>query len=79
MVAWGANTLYRQTIVPEGLSGVVAITAGLSRSMALKRDGSVVAWGNYTFGETAVPAGLSGVVAIADGGSHTVVLTQVIY
>ena len=42
--------------------------------MALKQDGTVVAWGDSDDGQTDVPAGLSGVVAIAGGGEHTVVL-----
>ena len=44
--------------------------------MALKQDGTVVAWGRDSEGQTKVPAGLSGVVAIAAGGSHTVALKQ---
>ena len=42
--------------------------------MALKRDGTVVAWGYNYHGQTNVPAGLTGVTAIAAGSSHTVAL-----
>jgi hypothetical protein len=43
--------------------------------VALKNDGSVVAWGYNGFGETNVPmAAQSGVTAIAAGGYHTVAL-----
>jgi len=46
-VAWGLNN-YGQTDVPVGLSGVKAIAAGSGYTVALKEDGSVVAWGfNY--------------------------------
>jgi Regulator of chromosome condensation (RCC1) repeat len=58
------------------LSGVVAIAAGWSHTVALKQNGSVVAWGGNWSGQTSVPAGLSGVVAIAAAGSHTVALKQ---
>ena len=44
MVAWGYND-YGQTNVPAGLSGVTAIAAGDYHSLALKSDGTVVAWG----------------------------------
>ena len=71
VVAWGGNS-EGQTTVPAGLSGVVALAAGGFHTVALKQDGTVVAWGSD--GQTTVPAGLSGVVAIAAGGSHTVAL-----
>ena len=37
---------------PSGLSDVVAIAAGTWHSLALKADGSVVAWGDTTWGQT---------------------------
>ena len=52
----------------------MAIDAGGYHTVALKQDGTVVAWGYNDEGQTKVPAGLSGVVAIAAGGFHTVVL-----
>lgn len=58
VVQWGTFAA-----VPPGLSGVVAIAAGV-RSLALKSDGTVVEWG----GPSTIPASLSGVVAIATGG-----------
>src|SRR5580692_4663079 len=62
IIAWGDDT-YGETNVPIGLTDVVAISAGDKYSLALRSDGTVVAWGNNTF----VPAGLSNVVAIATG------------
>src|SRR5439155_21498426 len=42
----------------------------ISHSLALKKDGTVVGWGNYygDAGYIPVPAGLSKIVAIAAGG-----------
>ena len=73
VVAWGENK-YGQTIIPAGLSGVVAIAAGWYHTVALEQDGTVVAWGENDKGQTTVPAGLIDVVAIAAGDKHTVAL-----
>jgi alpha-tubulin suppressor-like RCC1 family protein len=42
--------------------------------VALKSDGTVVAWGQNSDGQTNVPVGLRGVMAIAAGSRHTVAL-----
>jgi Regulator of chromosome condensation (RCC1) repeat len=56
-------------------SGVTAIAAGGRHTVALKSNGSVVAWGNNGDGQTTVPlAAQSGVTAIAAGERHTVAL-----
>src|SRR5206468_2678291 len=51
-----------------------AVAVGGYHTVALKRDGTAVAWGRNAEGQTTVPAGLSGVVAIAAGDRHTVIL-----
>jgi hypothetical protein len=56
------------------LSDVTAIAAGGSHSLALKGDGTVVAWGDNFSGQSTVPAGLSDVTAIAAGGAHNLAL-----
>jgi alpha-tubulin suppressor-like RCC1 family protein len=57
------------------LSNVVAIAASQGFSVALKREGTVVAWGQNARGQTDVPAGLSGVVSIAVGWQHCLAIT----
>jgi hypothetical protein len=59
---------------PPGLSNVVAISAGAYHGVALKTDGTVVAWGENFHGQTNVPANLSNVVAIAAGYDQTLAL-----
>lgn len=75
VVAWGAAG-YDQTNIPPGLTGVVAVAAGVEHFLALNRDGTVAAWGRGSEGETMVPAGLAGVVAIAAGRYHSVALKK---
>jgi hypothetical protein len=43
----------------------LAIAAGERQSLALKGDGTVVAWGDNYYGQCNLPRGLSGVVSIA--------------
>ena len=46
----------------------VAVAAGTYHSLALLRNGTVVAWGDNNEGESNVPTGLTNVVAIAASG-----------
>jgi alpha-tubulin suppressor-like RCC1 family protein len=73
VVAWGLS--------PAGPtpSGVIAIAAGNLDSLVLKSDGTVVAWGNNSYGQTSVPAALQSpatahVSAIAAGDLHSLAL-----
>jgi alpha-tubulin suppressor-like RCC1 family protein len=59
----------------EILSNVVAVAASDEFSVALKRDGKIVAWGKNYFHQTDVPAELAGIVAIAAGQSFCLALT----
>ncbi|HEX9059879.1 MAG TPA: X2-like carbohydrate binding domain-containing protein [Clostridia bacterium] len=52
------------------------IAAGMNHSVALKEDGTVVAWGANYFGQCNIPDGLSGVKAIAAGRDHTLALKK---
>ncbi len=70
---WGSNS-DGQLGVPAGLTDVVAISPGRNHTLALRRDGSVVAWGSNSSSKTTVPAGLTNVVAIAAGEEHSVAL-----
>ena len=86
VAGWGNNYDGQVTGAPSGsllytngivkvsgqiLSNVVEIAAGNMHSVALKADGTVVAWGNNSYGQTSVPTGLSNVVAIASGGNES--------
>lgn len=86
VVGWGSNARGQITI-PAGLSDVVAIAASAVQggvppnysylndySLALKADGTVVGWGDNTFGQLDGPIGLTDVVAIAAGYYHALAL-----
>lgn len=69
-----------------GIEGVVAVSAGGSHSLAIKKDGTVWSWGNNGFGQlgyqtngivSAFPnriAGLGNIVAIAAGDEQSAAL-----
>ena len=63
-----------QSSVPRDLAGVVAIAAGEYHSLAVKADGTVVAWGDNSEQQCGVPVGLAEVVAVAGGGAHSLAL-----
>ena len=53
------------SVVPTGISNIVAISAGGDFTLALKSDGAVVGWGTVK-----VPFGLSNIIAVAAGHAH---------
>ena len=74
--SWSGVGRIRSTPCRQGLSGVVAIAARSAHALALKGDGTVVAWGNNGQGQATVPAGLADVVAIACGDQHSLALRR---
>jgi hypothetical protein len=60
--------------IPVDLENVVQVAAGDGHYVALKADGTVVAWGYGANGATTVPRDLSNVVQVAAGEDHSVAL-----
>jgi hypothetical protein len=63
-----------QSTVPENLSGVTAVSAGINLGLALKSDRTVTAWGTNEQGQINIPNGLSNVTMISAGSSHSMAL-----
>ena len=80
VVAWTAlfddntNRVDYVPNVPPGLTNVIAVATGDRHFLALKADGTVLAWGDNANGQTSVPAGLTNVVAIAGGSAFSLAL-----
>jgi len=49
-------------------------TAGYYHSLALKADGTALAWGSSGYGQSTVPTNLSGVIALAGGYAYNLAL-----
>jgi alpha-tubulin suppressor-like RCC1 family protein len=91
VVGWGSNQFGEATGAPttsfpnsssgvvaisgQILRNVVAIAAGHEYSLALKSDGTVVAWGHLCNKQATAPAGLSSVTAIAAGYNFCLAIT----
>lgn len=60
--------------MPPTLSNVIAISAGYRHNLAVKSDGTVVAWGDNGHGQCNVPPTLNNVVDVAAGTYHSLAL-----
>lgn len=66
------DALYSVYHIPvKRLKGIAEIASGYEHVVALKTDGTVVAWGANHWGQVEVPEGLSNVVSIWAGGSQS--------
>ena len=70
---FGDNT-FGQCNAPESVTNAVAVAAGAWHTLALRRDGTVLAWGNSASGQCDVPTSLKDAVAIAAGGYHSLAI-----
>lgn len=57
--------------IPLDATNVIQVAGGGSHALALRADGTVIAWGANWFGQCNVPAGLSNVVEVAAGDKHS--------
>ncbi|WP_182914122.1 hypothetical protein [Paenibacillus sp. 1011MAR3C5] len=64
------------TAIPKGLAGVADISGGAYHALALKKNGTVIAWGKDYRGNTKVPKEVSNAIAIAAGSQVSAALTK---
>lgn len=65
VAAWGSNTSGQTNVAPD-LTNIMAVAGGGLQSLALRSDGTVVAWGSDSV-RTNVPLDLTNAVAISAG------------
>jgi alpha-tubulin suppressor-like RCC1 family protein len=76
IVGWGSSIFGgdTRTNISPGLTSVRAIVGGLMHDLALKADGTVVAWGDNSYNQLSVPADLTNAVALAGAEYHSLAL-----
>jgi len=72
LVAWGGSNYFGECNVPAG-DDFIYVDAGGSHSVAIRSNGSLVAWGMGSYGQCNVPEG-NDFVDVAAGGYHSVAL-----
>ena len=68
----GQATTFGARAMPNepGTTIYTNLSAGFDHSLAIRNDGTVMAWGNNFSGQCSVPASLSNVVAVAAGSGR---------
>ncbi len=76
VIVWGSisSGTAALTNVPANATNVIALAAGDLHCIALRGDGTVVAWGDNYYGQTNIPVNLTNVVSIAAGSTHGLAL-----
>ena len=76
MMAFGLSPSYEPVAPPANRSGITAISVAAGHCLALRRDGTVTAWGRNDYGQCEVPPGLANPSAISAGAATSLALTS---
>jgi len=60
---------------PANATNVVAIAMGRNHALVLRRDGTLVTWGDNSGGQTTLPPGLTQIRGVAAGGFFSSIIT----
>jgi hypothetical protein len=75
----GTVVNFSGALLPDGLTNIIAISAGAVHALALRQDETVTAWGNEAaaaLGVTNTPASLNSVIAVCAGDDFSLALLR---
>ena len=75
VVGWGDSSKGQALSSTRSILGFKDAAAGTYHTVAIRADGSVMAWGLNSSGQTTVPATLGRIVQVAAGNAHTMALS----
>jgi hypothetical protein len=76
VVSWGSLPAPDSVANRPGMMSYVGIAAGANHSIAFRQNGSVIAWGDNTYGQSTVPANVVNTIAVAAGQKHSLALSE---
>lgn len=71
LVVWGTAP-----VPPINTEDVVQLSAGGSHAVAVRSNGSLLAWGSNARGQSSIPNGLTNIVSISTGSEASLALTR---
>lgn len=77
MVAWGMPDEFGQYTALHNATNLVSISGGRDHTIVARADGTVLAWGDNTWGQCSVPTGLTNSVFVASSRLHSQAISRI--